>query len=458
MDVSQWPEERTYLSPRVGFNWDIKKDKSIIIRGGSGIFTGRFPFVWFTNQPSNSGTSVVPYEVSGAALSNYTFNPDPFFYVNSFPQAAGTPPLPSSIASVDRNFRMPQVFRTSLAVDKKLDENWTLTFEAIVNKDINAILQYNANQKLPIGYTAGAGARPLFGNTTATRRHNIGISEAMVLTNTNKGGAGIFTAQIARRFHKNWDFSVAYTHTQTFDLSGNPGAQASSAWSNLQSFRGNNDLSLAYSDFGTPNRVVAYASYRANWNKFLATTFTLLYLGYEQSRFSYIYSNDFNQDGVSRDLIYIPKDASEITFVQNGAFTPAQQSAAFFAFIDQDSYLSKRKGQFAERNGAKLPWFSMLDLRILQDIMPIAKHKNYGLQLSFEVENFTNLLNNDWGVSKRTVYDNGAILSVASAPTATTPATFRMNLVNGALPTTSYISNITVANTWRMNLGLRLNF
>ncbi|MFN5334837.1 MAG: TonB-dependent receptor domain-containing protein [Bacteroidota bacterium] len=458
MDVSQWPEERTYLSPRVGFNWDIKKDKSIIIRGGSGIFTGRFPFVWFTNQPSNSGTSVVPYEVSGAALSNYTFNPDPFFYVNSFPQSAGTPPLPSSIASVDRNFRMPQVFRTSLAVDKKLDENWTLTFEAIVNKDINAILQYNANQKLPIGYTAGAGARPLFGNTTATRRHNTGISEAMVLTNTNKGGAGIFTAQIARRFHKNWDFSVAYTHTQTFDLSGNPGAQASSAWSNLQSFRGNNDLSLAYSDFGTPNRVVAYASYRANWNKFLATTFTLLYLGYEQSRFSYIYSNDFNQDGVSRDLIYIPKDASEITFVQNGAFTPAQQSAAFFAFIDQDSYLSKRKGQFAERNGAKLPWFSMLDLRILQDIMPIAKHKNYGLQLSFEVENFTNLLNNDWGVSKRTVYDNGAILSVASAPTATTPATFRMNLVNGALPTTSYISNITVANTWRMNLGLRLNF
>jgi hypothetical protein len=353
---------------------------------------------------------------------------------------------------------MPQVFRTSLAVDKKLDENWTLSFEAIVNKDINAILQYNANLKQPVGQTAGAGSRPLFGNTNPTRRYNASISEAMVLTNTNRGGAGIFTAQISRRFNKNWDFSFAYTHTQSFDLSGNPGAQAASAWSNIQSFRGNNDLALANSDFGTPNRIVAYASYKANWNKYLATTFTLLYLGYEQSRFSYVYSRDFNQDGVNSDLIYIPVNPSEITFVQNGAFTPQQQSDAFFAFIEQDNYLSKRKGQFAERNGAKLPWFSMLDLRILQDIMPLSKHKNYGLQLSFEIENFTNFINDDWGVTKRTIYNNGAILDVVSAPTATSPGTFRMNTVNGVLPTSSLISNVTVANTWRMNLGLRLNF
>ena len=458
MDVSQWPKERVYFSPRVGFNWDVNGDKNLVIRGGAGIFTGRFPFVWFTNQPSNSGTSVVPYEVSGANLSRFPFNPDPFFYVDSFPSAAGAPPLPSSLAYVDPNFKMPQVFRASLGFDKKLDDNWTLSMEAIVNKDINGILQFNANERLPIGATAGPGSRPLFGNSSATRRYNPGISEAMLLTNTDRGGAAIVTTQLSRRFNRNWDFSVAYTHTQSFDLSGNPGSQAASAWSNLRSIRGNNNLDLAYSDFGTANRVVSYLSYKANWNKYLATTFTLVYLGYEQGRFSYIYSNDFNQDGVTNDLIYVPANPSEITFVANGAFTAQQQSDAFFAYVEQDSYLRKKKGQFTERNGAKLPWFSMLDLRVLQDIMPVSKHKNYGLQVSVEIENFTNMLNSNWGVSRSTTYNNGSILSVVSAPTTTSPATYRMNLVNGRLPTSSTFSNITVNNTWRMNLGLRLTF
>jgi outer membrane receptor protein involved in Fe transport len=457
-DVSSWPKERIYFSPRIGFNWDVDGNKNTIIRGGAGIFTGRFPFVWFTNQPSNSGTSVLPFEVTGAAAATYLFNPNPFHYANSIPSLPGVPPLPSSLAYVDNDFKMPQVFRMSAAVDKKLDNNWTLTLEAIYNKDINALLQYNANQKAPVATAFGSDNRPLFGNTTATRRYNNTISEAMVLTNTSKGGAGIFTAQISKKFSKNWDFTAAYTHTESLDLSGNPGAQAASAWSGINSVRGNNDLSLAYSDFGTPNRVVGYVSYKANWTKFLNTTFSLVYTGYEQGRFSYRYSNDYNQDGISSDLLYIPKDASDITFVANGVFTPQQQSDAFFAYVAQDKYLNKRKGQTAERNGAKFPWFSNLDFRILQDILPINKHRNYGLQISWEVENFTNLLNTDWGVSRRTNYGNGAILAVVAAPTATTAATYRMNLVNGTLPTNTFESNITVANTWKMNFGLRLTF
>lgn len=456
LDVGQWPKERTYISPRVGFNWDVDGNKNFIVRGGFGIFTGRFPFVWFTNQPSNSGVIQNTVEVT-TNLSGYLFNPNPLAYVGNFPSAPGIS-SPGSIAVADPDFRMPQVMRFSAAVDKKIATDWTLTLEAIYNKDINNLIQYNANQRTPIGTTFGAGARPLFGNSNATRRINSAISEAMVLTNTTRGGAGIFTAQISKRFNKNWDFSIAYTHTESLDVSGNPGSQAASAWSNIQSVRGNNDLDLAYSDYGTPNRVVAYASYKVNWLKYLSTTVTLIYMGYEQGRYSYRYSNDYNQDGISSDLMYIPKDASEITFVTNGAFTPAQQSAAFFAFIDQDKYLRSHKGQIAERNGAKFPWFSNMDLRILQDILPIAKHRNYGLQLSMEIENFTNLVNNDWGVTKRTIYNNSAMLAVASAPTATTAATYRMNLVNGVLPTTTYTSNVTVGNTWRMNLGLRLNF
>lgn len=458
LDVSKWPKERTYFSPRIGFNWDVEGNKNIILRGGAGVFTGRFPFVWFTNQPSNSGVTQNTVEVVNAAgLPGYLFNPDPNAYLGNFPAQPGTS-SPGSIAVVDPNFKMPQVFRVSGAVDKKINNDWTLTLETIFNKDINSLIQYNANQKAPIATTAGPGARPLFGNSNATRRINTGISEAMVLTNSDKGGAGIVTVQIAKRFKNNWDFTAAYTHTESFDLSGNPGSQAASAWSNIQSSKGNNNLDLTYSDFGTPNRVIAYASYKANYLKYLSTTFSLVYMGYEQSRFSYRYSNDYNQDGISSDLIYIPKDASEITFVQNGAFTPAQQSAAFFAYVDQDKYLSSHKGQIATRNGGKLPWFSNLDLRVLQDILPISSKRNYGLQISMEIENFTNMLNNDWGATKRTTYSNGAILAVATAPTASTPATYRMNLVSGALPTKSFLSNITVGNTWKMNLGLRLNF
>lgn len=458
-DVSKWPKERTYLSPRVGVNFDVYGNKQLIIRGGAGIFTGRFPFVWFTNQPSNSGTSVVPFEAPAGTLGNYLFNPDPFAYVSSIPSVPGTPPLPSSLAIVDPNFKMPQVARISAAVDQKLSKTWTLTLEGIYNKDINALLQYNANQKQPVGITAGANARPLFGNSSATRRINTGIAEAMVLTNTSKGGAGIITAQLSKRFSKNWDFSIAYTHTESFDVSGNPGSQAASAWSLVQSVRGNNNLDLTYSDFGTPNRVVAYGSYKINYAKILSTTFSLVYTGFEQGRGSYRYSNDYNQDGLgTNDLIYIPKNASEITFATNGAFTPQQQSDAFFAYVAQDKYLNKRQGQVSERNGVKLPWFNNLDLRILQDILPLQGKRNYGLQFSMEIENFTNLISNDWGVTQRSTYNNGAILAVATAPTATSPATYRMNLVNGQLPTKSFESNITAANTWRMNLGLRLNF
>lgn len=458
LDVGKWPKERNYFSPRLGFNWDLEGDKSIIIRGGAGIFTGRFPFVWFTNQPSNSGVIQNTVEVTAATdLATYKLDADPYKYIGNFPSAPGVK-APGSIAVVDPEFKMPQVFRLSGAVDKRLGNDWTLTIEAIYNKDINALFQYNANQKDPVGTTFGPGGRPIFGNSSATRRYNSSVSEAMVLTNTNKGGAGIATIQLSKRFNKNWDASIAYTHTESFDLSGNPGSQASSAWSNIPSYKGNNNLDLAYSDYGTPNRLLAYATYKFNWAKYLATSFTLVYTGYEQGRFGYRYSNDFNQDGVTSDLIYVPSSPSEITFVQNGAFTPQQQSDAFFAFIAQDKYLSKKQGEIVDRNGAKFPWFSNLDFRILQDILPISSHKNYGLQISLDIENFTNMLNSDWGVSKRTTFNNSAILAVVAPPTATTPATYKMNLVNGALPTSTFTSNVTSFDTYRMNLGLRLTF
>ncbi len=461
-----WPKERTYFSPRVGFNWDVDGDKKKIVRGGVGLFTGRFPFVWFTNQPTNSFTvnklTALTLSTSGAAgtfgWGQFKFNPDPNAYATQFAALPSTAAI-TTLVYVDPNFKMPQVLRVSAGVDQKLDDNWTLSFDAIYNKDVNGLFMYNANQAQPIG-TIGVGPdnRPVFGASNATRRLNPGIADAIVFTNTSKGFGLVFTAQIAKRFSNNWDFSFAYTNTASRDLTGNPGATANSAWNGLPTLAGNNAPALAFNDYSTPHRILSYASYKLKWNKLTSTTFSLVYTGFTQGTFSYSVQGDVNSDGISNnDLMYIPKDASEITFVTNGAFSPAQQSAAFFAYIDQDKYLSKRKGQYAERNGARLPFFSNLDLRVLQDITPF-KDKKRGLQISLEIENFTNMINSNWGVTKRTALAAARLLSVATSATPTAAPTYRVNLENGALPTRTFRSNITAGNVWRTNLGLRLNF
>ncbi len=462
IDVSKWPKSRIIVSPRVGFNWDVMGDRSMTLRGGAGIFTGRFPFVWFTNQPTNAGVIQNTAELSStnsnqaAILANMRFNPDPNAHLNLFPQQPGSS-SPNSIASVDADFKMPVVFRTSLGVDKRLGNDWTLTLEGIYNKDINALFQYNANQAASVGTQSGPDNRPLW--TSATRRVNSNINEAMVLTNTNKGWGLIGTAQISKRFSKNWDASLAYNFTYATELSGNPGSQAASAWSNILSVRGNNDLSLSLSDYATVHRVVGYATYRKEWLKHLASSVSLVYTGYHQGRYTYRYANDLNGDNITSDLLYIPANASEITFVDKNGFTAQQQSDAFFAYVDQDKYLSSHKGSYAERNGGQFPWFSNLDLRFLQDIFnEFGKNgRRHTLQFSVEVENFTNMLNTDWGVQKRMTVGNGSLLRFENRDANGNPR-YSMSTVSGKLPTSTFESIIAVNQTWRMNLGLRYSF
>jgi hypothetical protein len=455
---AKWPKERIYASPRIGFNWDMEGNKEKTLRGGAGVFTGRFPFVWFTNQPSNSYTTVRQFTATPNRDRSYLFNPQIDAYDAQIRALPNTTAI-TNLVYVDENFRMPQVFRFSLGYDQKLDKDWTVSLDGIINKDINNLLYYNANQAQPVGFSGGADNRPIYGSSSATRRINAGISDAMVFTNTKKGFGMIGTVQLAKRFSNNWDFSVAYTHTIGMDISGNPGATANSAWNVIPSVNGNNTLDLAPNDFTTTHRIVAYGSYKINWSKMFPTTISLVYTGFNQGRFSYTYSSDRNSDGIAtNDLMYIPNNPSEITFVTNGSFTPQQQSDAFFAYIEQDKYLRKNKGRVAERNAAQFPFLSNLDMRILQDILPYSKNRKYGIQLSFEVENFTNMINSNWGVSKRTNVANARLLSVAGGATVNSNPTYRLNLVNGQLPTRTFVSNVTVANTWRANFGVRLNF
>ena len=457
--TGQWPTSKPAFSPRVGFNYS-ETEKGLQVRGGTGIFNGRIPFVWFTNQPTNSGVIQNTFELTDAKkLVDFPFSPDPAAHLNQLPQNAGQS-APSSLASVDPGFRMPQIWRTNLAIDKKLPGNASLTLEAIYSKELVTVYQRNINYNDPVSTLKGADNRPLY--TSATRRVIPTITEAMVLDNTSGGGGLSLTAEAKKRFSKSLFASLAYTFNNVKDLTGNPGSQAASAWSGNVAVGSLNDLPLAYSNYGVPHRVVGSISYRLDYLDHLATTFSLFYEGQNQGRYSYVYNGDVNGDGLNSDLLYIPNGPGEVLFeeVLNAdktvKYTAQQQSDAFIKYIDQDSYLSKDKGKYAERNGALLPWYNRIDFRVLQDFYINTGGKRNTLQFGLDILNLPNLLKSSWGIRQRTAVNNSAILQYRSLKDG--QPVFRLAEVNSALPTTTYQDIPSASTTWGAQASIRYIF
>ncbi|MGV3766472.1 MAG: TonB-dependent receptor [Chitinophagaceae bacterium] len=454
-DMASWPKSKLLWSPRVGFNWDIYGNRDMIIRGGSGIFTGRLPFVWYTNQPTNSYALQATVERTGSAAASFLFNPDPKAYANQFPQSPNTLPSGASIAQVDKDFVFPQVWRTSLAIDKKLPWDLLLTLEAIYTKDINAIFQYNANLAAPdTKFASGPDQRPRYSGSGA-RSVDASVREAMVLSNTSRGNGMSYSMQLVKSFKNGFYGQVGYSLNHTMDLSANPGSQAASAWSNINSVRSNNDLDLSISQYSLPHRFSAGISYRFEYAKSLATTISLFYEGANQGRFSYKYSNDMNNDGLTNDLLYIPTDRAEASvFIPNTA-----DADAFWAYVEQDKYLSNHKGQYAEYNGALLPFLHRVDMRFLQDFSVKAGGKKHTMQFSLDMLNFTNFVNKNWGLLKRNVVSNGAILRYSGLSAAGVPQ-YTMNKVGSpsVYPTSTFETVPTASSTWGMQIGLRYIF
>ncbi len=451
-DVGSWPESKMLWSPRIGFNYDVEGNRNLIVRGGTGIFTGRLPFVYYTNQPTNSYGLQATVERVGTDAAAYPFNPDPNAYRGTFPQSSSTLPSGASLAIVDKDFVFPQVWRTSLGFDKRLPWDLLLTMEAIYTKDVNAIFQYNANLKNPnSSFTAGPDQRPRF-DASADRPVESSVREAMVLTNTDRGNGFSYAAVISRNFRNGFFGQISYSYNNTMDLSSNPGSQAASAWSNLNSVRGNNDLDLAISQYSVPHRITAVASYRFEYAQNFATTVSVFYEGNAQGRFSYRYSNDMNNDGLSNDLLYIPKDRTEA-----GMLIPnAADADAFWAYVQQDKYLDRNKGNYAEAYGALLPWLHNIDLKLLQDFSVRAGGRKHTLQFSVDMLNFTNFINKEWGVRDRQAVSNGGILRYTAL--ASGMPQFTMNKVNNEYPTRTFEPVTTTSSTWGLQLGLRYIF
>jgi hypothetical protein len=472
-NTGEMPDAQYLFEPRIGFNLDLYGNASTIVRGGSGVFTGRAPSIYLSNQIGNNGVLTGFVDVSGAALAagGYGFTPRPADYFTP-----ATPTLPSTfdLAFTDKKFKYPQVWKTTMAVDQKLPFGFTGSVEGILQKNINAIHYYNANFDAPVGTFTGPDNRPRYSRNDAGTRVNDNVSNGIVLTNSDKGYFYSTTFKLEYPYQRGLWGSFAYTHSNATDLIS-PGSIASGSWTGAKSVNGNNDLETSLSNNNTPHRLVGVVGYKIEYGKGFggATSINLGYIGEQSGPISYTYGGDMNGDRVNfNDLIYVPKTAGETRFaplsvvnVVNGVnvttvYSEAQQQAAFDVFINQDKYLSTRRGQYVERNGAILPMLHRLDLSVTQDFYVKIAGKRNAFQFRADILNFTNMLNNDWGISKRATNVNPLAYDSTTAGNVPVYKLATQTEANGTktLIKDSFQKNASTFDVWQAQFTLRYIF
>jgi len=495
VNTGNLPKKTVMISPRIGFNWDVYGDRSLQVRGGTGIFTGKIPFVWIVSQSGDNGMIQITQAFNGYTSTGGVsplgtngnpgglpgpFNPNPIAYRPSAVPAAGTI-VPASITALDDDFKNPQTWKSSLAMDTKLPWGIVASLEAVFNKDINTAFfrnpNYQATQNLGVvGYPDN---RPMYGATVPTRFINTLNSAGLfvaggtsafnpvIIDNGSRGYYMALTARFEKPFSKGFFASVAYTKSMSANLHDGSGDQPLGTYQFTQQVKGLNEPTLATSQYVMPDRVVAMVSYRREYLKHMATTISLFYQGSADYRFSYVYSTDFNRDGVNgNDLIYIPTaaDVQQMQFVAqvvNGInYDQTAQRNLFESYIQQDKYMRTHRGQYAERNGGLAPWRNQVDLKFMQDLFVKVGNNRNTIQFTVDIFNFGNMLNPSWGKVK-SVNASSILIpqNVASlVPGGTVVPTFRLATSQGQIVTRTFRDVISTASTYSVQFGLRYIF
>ena len=475
IDTGKWPEANILFSPRVGFSWDIKEDQSLKLRGGTGIFTGRLPLVFFTNMPTNSGmvqgrfAAVTRYNSDGSIRSvdpRLAGLAGPIITdVNEMINRLGLPNtitpengvLPRDINGVDPNFKMPQVWKTSLALDYQVPVSFPLSVsvEGIFTQNLNGVMLKNYNiKRLTSSWETFSGSDNRYIYPSAANVE-FNTTDAYVLSNTNQGWGAISNVTVNAEPIKDLKLMAAFTYTDSREISGMPGSNAQSAYTGLFGVNGPHLPELQLSQYVVPTKVIGSVSYKIPWGSGKlqsASIFNLFYSGFSPFGTSFHYSNDMNGDGIATDLIYIPSAKGDIQFV-----TSADEDA-FFNFLEQDKYLKANRGKYAEANAARAPWVHSFDLRFLQELYINAGKTKNTLQFSFDFINFGNLLNSKWGVVKNdNVSNRGKILKYEGKDANNVP-TFSFVKVGGEYLTQTYDYNYNFNQTWRLQVGVKYSF
>ncbi len=400
-DSTKMPNNDFLISPRFGFNWDAKGDKTLQVRGGTGLFTGRFPFVWLGNQIAN---------------------PNVWFY-----------------QVVDPEFKFPQVWRNSLGLDYKLHDGTILTTDLSYTKDINGAHVQNWGLGLPTGSLQGVDNRPIY------KSSDVG-NAGYVFTNSDEGRTFNASFKAQKSFENGLYLMGAYNYLNSKDVNSIEAEITGDAFAFNPTLGNVNDATLAYSKYGDTHRIIGVASktWQYGTNDKWGTTLSTFFEYAQGGRFNYTYAGDINGDGSNlNDLIYVPT-ASEIGSMQ---FSGAGQAAAFEQFIQQDDYLSGRRGDYAERYGALAPWRGKWDVKFIQELK---LSDNNSLQFTIDILNFGNLISSDWGLVQQP--DAVQPIGVTVDGTGTPTYTFSEDLQN------TFVYDATLLSRWQAQFGLRYSF
>ena len=458
-DSGKMPGANILWSPRLGFNYDVNSDQKTQIRGGTGVFTGQPLYVWISNQLGNTG--VLQGSTSNDTASNQTTTQFPFSSnVDRYKptNVTGAPATSYELNVTDKNFRFPQVWRSNLAVDRRLPGGITGTAEFIYNRDVNGIYYINAN--LPAAQTAFAGAdtRPRWTNNRINNVTGNQVTSAIVMKNQDIGRAWNIAFSASKPMWHGLSLRTAYSYGEAKNTI-DPGSTAFASWSGNASPGDPNNPGLGFSSSSPGHRVFLSTSYTRRYFDMGATSISVFWESRTIGNTSYIFAADSNGDGANGDLIYIPKNTSEMnfqTFTAGGiTFTADQQATAFESYIAQDKYLSAHRGEYAQRGAVFLPFVHKADFSLTQDVFKNIKGKRNAGQFRIDVQNLTNLLNSDWGVGTRVIRNN--ILTTPAAD-ATGRLGYRMQVVNNALVSRSYERTSGIGDVYQFMLSFRYSF
>ncbi|WET03041.1 TonB-dependent receptor [Flavobacterium sp. YJ01] len=384
------------VSPRIGFTYNVDEDKTFVIRGGSGVFTGRIPFAWLGYAYYNDGVGYGSYDKNNLTAAQVAAAGDPLATggLNGYHDA--TPKVQADL--VDNKFKMPAVLRNSLAFDKTID-GYKFTVEGIYTKVIRDLefqqvnktdnptyFSYDTKHEMPI-YAANI---------------NSAFSNAYLLSNTDKGYRYSITEMISKTYDFGFNFMVAYTYGNSRDITNGIRNSMESNFQMNQSLTPNNPQ-LATSNFNIKHRIVSNVGYGVKLASNNTLSANVYFNAQSGNPFSWGFVNStIAGTGQAAGLAYIFKDAAEAAkyIGVNSAGVPsataAQQVADYEAFINGNDYLKSRRGTFTQRNGDTTPWNIQADLKLMDEIQ-VTKVGTF--QISFSVANVGNLINKDWGRS-----------------------------------------------------------
>lgn len=473
IDTGKWPGNSLTVSPRVGFTYDVFGDKSLKVRGGTGLFSGRLPLVFFTNMPTNSGMIQYQAQINEKNANKMGFSMDDFkgglvcdangkptiaalkdkLFSLGYPQDItpedGT--VPSSISAVDPDFKMPQVWKTSIAVDYSLPVSFpfTITAEGIFNKTLNGVTLSDWSMIPVEGFARfnGADGRPMY---PSDFRNN---TKAFVLENTSKGYGWSANVTVNMKPIETLSLMAAYTHTVSKELTGMPGSNAESAFTYVPTVNGPNNIGLHNSEYVTPDRFVASATHSDKHGNHLSLIYEAWRGGYN---YSYMMANDMNGDGYNYDALYIPTDAE----VENGLFRFVSENdkTRFMDYVHNNDYLKDNQGEYAEAYSVYSPWVHRVDLSYKHDFKVNVGKSTHKLQLSCDIKNVLNLFNSEWGVSKvmNTSLNSGRILKYEGTDAQGYPTFSTPSAVSG--DTKTWIRNHAIGQCWYASVGIKYIF